>query len=57
MSSDEVHMPSESGSGIQTPEVEGIIKTLLSNTLDQAALGFQTTTPCQALSKAMQTLP
>jgi len=44
MSSDEVRMSSESGSGIQTPspEVEGIIKALLSNRLDQAALGFQT---------------
>jgi hypothetical protein len=44
MSSDEVRISSESGSGIQTPspEVEGIIKALLSNRLDQAALGFQT---------------
>jgi hypothetical protein len=44
MSSDEVRMSSESGSGIETPspKVEGIIKAMLSNRLDQAALGFQT---------------
>jgi hypothetical protein len=46
VSANEMRLSSESGSGsgIQTPspEVEGIIKDLLSRRLDQAALGFLT---------------